>query len=320
MSDSASAGREAPPPPQRVLVTGAAGFVGRRMCAALARQGVAVVAMTHRQSLTLSEAMGPGAVEVRRGDLQDADGLAAALIGVDGVVHLAAAKGDEKNSHVVNVEGTERLAVACARSGARRFVYVSTQAHPGGRYGATKYQGEEVVRRSGLDWTIVRPNLIYGLGDAGAFGKVAQGVARWPVFPITGPARGRFWPIHVDDVCQAIAAALQKPQTIGQTYVLVGPDGVTLPDMVRLMGDHLGRRPRLLHLPLWFSLFAARMSMILLPSRPPLSVSMVLGCNQTDVDHDMGPMIETLGVTPRPLAEGMADVVAGLKAGEEKTP
>ena len=286
----------------RVLVTGAAGFVGQSQTAILARRGHAVVAMVHSTPMEESPL-----VAVVKGDLRNAASLERALEGCDAVIHLAAAKNDEKISREVNAAGTASLIAAARKKGARRFIYVSTQSDPRGLYGRTKYEGERLVRESDMDWTVVKPNVVYGNDEHGAFMKVARGVMKLPFIPITGPARGKFWPLHVDDCCLAIACCLELNSTIGKTYVLAGRDGVTLPELVKMIALDLGKPARMIQMPLWFSLLAARILCVLFPSGSPLSVSNVLGCNQENVDHDISAMINELGVEPRSLEDGLRE-------------
>lgn len=293
---------------RRVLVTGAAGFVGRRQTETLVARGHSVVAFIH--STQAPEVAG---VTIARGDIRDQDSIAAALDGVSAVIHLAAAKNDEKFSREVNVGGTANLIAACRLKGVRRLIYVSTQADARGAYGRTKYEAERLVTASGLDWTVLKPNLIYGADKSGAFAKVAAAVMKLPVVPITGPAHAKLYPIHVDDNCLAIAVCLENDKTIGKVYVLAGPGGASLTELVEMIGEHLGKRPRMFHLPLWFSLLAARACCLLSPNHPPISVSNVLGCNQEDVDHDITPMRKELGVEPRLLEEGLRSVLRECK-------
>jgi NADH dehydrogenase len=162
-----------------------------------------------------------------------------------------------------------------------------------------------------LDVTVLAANLIYGNDENGAFGRVIRYVKLLPVVPITGAGRTTLWPIHVDDVCQAIVACLRRDRTIGKTFVLAGRDGVTLDEFVDLASQRLGVRRRKLHIPLSLSLLMARI-MVAVFRRPPISVSNVLGVNQeTEVDHDISAMVNELGIEPVRLDVGLTDALAG---------
>lgn len=293
---------------ERILVTGAAGFVGTVLVNMLLSKGYSVNAFVHhRKALEFSQSDRLG---VFYGDVRDVDALKRAMAQVDAIVHLAAAKSDERSSYQVNVEGAQNLVAACKSQSVRRIVELTTQASPEGVYGRTKRQAAQVLRASGLDVTILAANLIYGDDQDGAFGRVIRYVKLLPVVPITGAGRTQLWPIHVDDVCQAIIACLRRDRTIGKTFVLAGRDGVTLDEFVDLASQRLGVRRLKLHIPLSLSLLLARIMVALFP-RPPISVSNVLGVNQKEqVDHDLSGMVDELGIEPVRLDEGLTAALA----------
>jgi nucleoside-diphosphate-sugar epimerase len=294
---------------ERILVTGAAGFVGTCLVNVLLREGYDVHAFVHqKQALGFSQS---DKLRVFYGDVRDVGSILQALDEVDAVVHLAAAKSDERWSYQVNVGGTQNLVAACKSRSVRRVIELTTQASPEGVYGRTKRQATQVLRTCDLDVTILAANLIYGDDQDGAFGRVIHYVKLLPVVPITGPGKTRLWPIHVDDVCRAMVACLRLDRTIGETYVLAGRNGVTLDEFVDLASERLGVRRLKLHIPLSLSLLAARIMVAVFP-RPPISVSNVLGVNQeTEVEHDIEAMVDELGVEPILLDEGLTAALGG---------
>jgi nucleoside-diphosphate-sugar epimerase len=296
---------------ERILVTGAAGFVGTVLVNMLLSEGYSVNAFVHHRKATKFSQS--DRLSIFYGDVRDVDSIIRALAQVDVIVHLAAAKSDERSSYQVNVEGAQNLVVACKSRSVRRIIELTTQASPEGVYGSTKRQAAQVLRTSGLDVTILAANLIYGDDQDGAFGRVIRYVKLLPVVPVTGAGRTRLWPIHVDDVCQAIVACLRRDRTIGETFVLAGRDGVTLDEFVDLASQRLGVRRRKLHIPLSLSLLVARIMVAIFP-RPPISVSNVLGVNQeVEVDHDISGMVYELGIEPVRLDEGLTAALAGQR-------
>lgn len=301
--ERASKGRE------RILVTGAAGFVGTHLVNMLLAKGYSVNAFVHQKKET--KFTQSDRLSVFYGDVRDVDAIKGALVQVDAVVHLAAAKSDERSSYQVNVEGAQNLVAACQSRSVRRIIELTTQASPKGLYGRTKRQATQVLHTCGLDVTILAANLIYGDDQDGAFGRVIRYVKLLPVVPITGPGRTKLWPIHVDDVCRAIVACLRRDRTIGETFVLAGRDGVTLDEFVDFVSQRLGVRRRKLHIPLAVSLLVARIMVAVFP-RPPISVSNVLGVNQeVEVDHDISGMVYELGIEPVRLGEGLTAALSG---------
>lgn len=284
-----------------VLVTGATGFIGRRVLAALARRGRAARALVRPGS---PRAGGLPAGERAEGDMGDAASLERAARGCSAVIHLAAAVRDEPFSEDVNVGGARRLAAACAAAGISRVIHVSTQSarlpEPG-VYGRTKARADAALRDAGLSVTTLYLSLVYGRGGDTAFHALAARAASWPVLPLPGPGVWRCRPVHADDAAEAAAACLDAPATAGRAYGVGGPRDWTLNELVALMARARGARPLVLRLPVPLCLMLARL-MAPLP-RPPLTRSNVLGCN-VEVPEDYGAVLRDAGLPPpRELTE-----------------
>lgn len=291
-----------------VLVTGATGFIGRRLVLLLA-QDWTVRALSRDRAALL-----PGASQVVGGDITDLETVKAAAEGARAAVHLAALKSDEPGTLAVNVGGAINLIAACKSAGVSRVINVGTQAsrlERRGAYGETKLEADRLFETSGLSVTTILPSLVYGSDDPGAFGKLARAVATAPFVPVIGDGSVRFHPIHVDDLARAIAACLSRPETVGWTFHAGGPDEVTLDGLIDLIGLNLGKTPRKVHIPEGAALLIARV-LAAVSSKPPLSVSNVLGAVQSAPDADYAELFALLGFRPRALAEGMTALVSGL--------
>lgn len=290
-----------------ILITGAAGFIGRRLASLLAER-FAVRCLV--RDLPRAKRLLPPAAELVRGDMTDAGSLAAAASGADAVVHFAALKSDEPDTVAVNVGGAVNLVAACKAAGVRRVINVGTQASRlarRGAYGESKAKADEIFAASGLDVTTLLPSLVYGKRDTGAFGKLARAAASSPVVPVIGDGTARFRPVHVDDVCAVVTGCLAEPRTIGRVYHVGGPDAITLNALIDLIGERLGRAPLKLHLPETAAMLIAR---LLAPARrPPLTISNVLGAVQSAPDADYGEVFAELGLKPRSLADGLNDAL-----------
>lgn len=291
-----------------VLITGAAGFIGRRL-AVLLGEDYAVRCLV--RDVARAKALLPPTAELVRGDMTDAASVRSALTGVDAVVHLAALKSDESSIFAVNVGGAHNLVSACKAAGVRRVVNVGSQASRlarRGAYGDTKALSDEILDASGLDVTTLLPSLVYGPRDPGAFGKLARVTASAPFIPVIGDGTVRFQPIHVDDVCRVIAGCLREPKTVAKKYDVGGPETITLDGLLDLIGATLGKRPVKVHLPEWAAMIIAR---VLAPffTKAPLSVSNVLGSVQSAPDADYAAIFNELGFKPRTLAEGIKDAL-----------
>lgn len=282
----------------RVLITGGTGFLGRATVELLLHEGWTVRVLT-RGAWPFHEHPQLGRCD---GDMTDAASLARAVENCDSVLHLAARKHDETDSVAVNVEGTKTLCDAARAAGVSRIVYVSTQSaalRRRGIYGETKLQAEHVVQASGVPWTILRPSVVYGDSNDGIIGTIAR-MGTLPFIPVFGSGRAIFWPIHIDDMAQAIVQSIASDRVIGRTLDIGGPDGVSFDDLIKRILHAAGRRARILHVPVWIGLLGAAL-LRLLPN-PPITRSNVLGGAQT-LHMDPRSAHALLGISPTPFRE-----------------
>ena len=260
----------------KVLVTGATGFIGRRLLDHLLGAGHEVVAAVRRPAPELD----PERVTVIEVRLDDRDGLTRALAGCDAVVHLAVATGaiTERAAYDVNVVGTEHLLEASRLAGVGRFVFASTISATRermGPYGRTKRLAEARVAASGIPFCTLRPSLVYG-GREGLVANLTAYLIGLPIIPVMGDGTVELDPIHVDDVCAAILCALRDQHLLGNTYDLLGPDRVTFNQFLDRLSTGLGVKRPYLHVPGEIALAMARVLGLVL-KRPPITVDNVLG-------------------------------------------
>lgn len=256
-----------------VLVTGATGFVGGLVVAALRARGLTARAALRRPG-TLAD---PG-VETRLvgevGPDTDWDG---ALQGVDGVVHLAArvhvlrerAADPLAEFRRVNAAGTAQLAARAAAAGVRRLVFVSTikvngeatgerpfgeddPPAPEDAYGVSKWEAEQalwrVAREAGLEAVVIRPPLVYGPGVGGNLRRLLRVLdAGWPL-PFGAVANRRSL-IGVWNLADLVVTALEHPGAAGETFLAADGEDLSTPELLRRLAAALGRPARLLPVP-----------------------------------------------------------------------
>jgi NADH dehydrogenase len=300
---------------ERVLVTGATGFIGRSVVRRLLASGRIVRAYV--RDGTRGALPAHARLELARGSMTDERALTAACRDADWIVHLAAAKSDEPDSEDVNVGGARRLVAAVRAGSARLVVNVSTQSaklpRPG-TYGRTKAAADRVLHEAGIAVVTLRSSLVYGEVQEGVFGSLVRWSAL-PVIPVFGDGRARFWPIHRDDLAELILRSAASASTHGRVLDAGGPDGCTFDELVRRVCAARGRRRPLVHLPVWVGRAAARALRVL--PRPPISESNVLG-GAVDVPLDVGPICAATGFVPRALDQGLAEAFPRLSPVEEE--
>lgn len=264
-----------------LLVTGASGFLGSTIANMAAERGIPVRGLVRRNSdrSRLSHAN----ISLAEGDMADASSLAAALRGVEAVIHCAATTSasapDMELSRRINVEGTRALVDECRKSGVRRYVQISSQSalpHNRSAYGSTKYLADEIVRGSQLDWTILKPGLIYGSGKAGVFSKVVEFTVKFPVVPVLGSGKHLQSPVHVEDVAWAALECLTSPSTLHREYDLGGRNSMTFDEMIQSILSAGNKRKPLLHLPLPLCMALAR-TLEMVMKNPPVTTDNVRG-------------------------------------------
>jgi uncharacterized protein YbjT (DUF2867 family) len=220
----------------RILLLGASGFIGRELFAALEARGHVVVPAVRRLRAAPPFAHAP-AVQVDLARDLDPAAWTPRLHGIDAVVNCAGILQDRgsQSSEAIHHRGPLALYRACETAGVRRVVLISAiSADPGAgtRYAATKLSGEQALRASRLEWVVLRPSLVHARG---AYGGTAffRGLAALPFFiPVPAGEGHVFQPIHVDDLARVVAKALESDELAGRTLDPVGPDAVTLREIL----------------------------------------------------------------------------------------
>ena len=195
----------------------------------------------------------PG-IEPFAGDIRDTKSLVAAFSGVDAVVHLVGIlreSGDAQTFAGVFLEGTRAVIEAAHQAGVRRFIHVTgIGADPDSpdEFERTRGLAERETRESDLDWTILRPSVIFGVRGS-MFDRMARSLkSTWP-FAVVPQRDGVYQPIWRDDAALCVATALQNESLLGGTYELGGPDTWTYGDLVKLALHQLRLRRIVLPLP-----------------------------------------------------------------------
>jgi nucleoside-diphosphate-sugar epimerase len=254
-----------------VLVTGASGFVGRALCAALGLQGHLV------RSATRTSPDRPQSPSFAVRDIGPDTDWSAAVTGCEAVVHLAAhvhvmrrqASDAAGDFHRVNVEGTDNLARQAARAGVRRFVFLSSAkvngedsaqrafvesdpVMPMDAYGASKAEAEKRLRiistETGMEVVVVRPPLVYGPGVKANFLSLLRAVDAGVPLPLSSISNLRSL-VYVGNLVHALGACLVHPAAANRTFFVSDDHDVSTPQLIREIAAALGKKPLLFPFP-----------------------------------------------------------------------
>jgi uncharacterized protein YbjT (DUF2867 family) len=240
----------------RIAITGGTGFVGGHLARALAAEGHHVVIIARgldRRDHTIRQL--PNATFHGLGT-DDEDQLAAVFTGCDAVAHCAGINREHGSQTYFRVHsrGTQCVANAARRAGVKKIVLVSfLRARPGcgSGYHESKFAAEEIVRASGLDYTVFKPGVIYGPGDH-MLDHLSHAFHTFPVFAFVGFKAKLVRPLAIADFVRVMQAALVEGRLSRQTVAITGPEEMPLTEAVRRVARAVRKRPLMFPLPLWF--------------------------------------------------------------------
>lgn len=226
----------------KIFLTGGTGFIGGHLRKALLERGHEIRLLVHKRG----DGFGAG-VEQVEGDVTRPETFADRVKGCDATINLVGiireSPGRGATFERLHVEATGNVVDAAKAAGVRRHLQMSalgTRPDAASAYHQTKFRAEEIVRASGLDWTIFRPSIVFGPKDD-FVNKLAGYVRNYPAIPVIGDGKYRLQPISADDVARCFAMALEMPETIGQTYELCGSDRLPYNDLLDTIARALGK-------------------------------------------------------------------------------
>ena len=291
------------------VVFGGSGFVGRNIVRELAQRGwrvrVAVRRPHHAQFLKPMGAVGQ--IQLSQANLRRPASVAKALEGADAVVNCVGIlfQTGAQKFNTVQSAGAGHLAALAKEAGITEFVHVSAigaDEKSDSDYARTKAEAEAAVMAAIPTARILRPSIVFGPEDA-FFNRFAQMATVSPALPLIGGGKTRFQPVYVDDVSDAVCAALESPATAGKTFELGGPGIYSFRELLELMLAEIGRRRILVPLPFSLAPIVGFMGEAagMLPFVDPMitrdQIKLLKTDNVVDTSGNVGTMSD-LGVTP----------------------
>jgi len=289
-----------------ILVTGANGFVGRNLVGRLLKDGIAVRALV-RNPAKAARLRDLGA-ELAEGDISNPSSLETAVKGCDRVVHLVGIIQEAPGVTFkgVHIDGTRNVLDAAKKEGVKQFFLQSalgTRPNAKSQYHRTKWEAEELVRASGLPFTILRPSLIYGPGDLFTI-RLAETIKISPVLPVIGSGRSKIQPIFIDDVTECIQKISTSDSYLNEMYEIGGPEQLTYEEVTKAIAAALGIKRPTVHMPMFFMRTMAKVAETFLP-KPPVTMDQLIMLQEDNV-CDMRDIREVFGIEPVKFREGLA--------------
>ncbi len=274
----------------RILVTGATGFIGRRLVPALTDQGHTVRAMTRRPAAY----DGPG--EPVGGDVNDRASLMGPLEGVDVAYYLVHSL-DDPDFERKDAEAARAFASVAAEQGVRQIIYIGGLGDDGelSAHLRSRREVESLLAETGVPVTVLRAAIVVGAGGI-SWEITRQLVKNLPAMVVPKWATTKTQPIAIDDVVRYLVGVCENEAAMGQTYEIGGPDQLTYVDMLRLAADAgTGRVVRIFEVP------------VLTPRLSSYWLALV-----TDVDVTTGRnLIDSMGVEVLVTEQRIREVVPG---------
>ena len=292
---------------QLVLVTGSTGFIGRAVVDELLKQNYGVVAMA-RPGTIPPFAPHPN-LSMIYSDITDYESYCDKVSKVDAIVHLAANKYHPKLSYTVNLAGAKNMVRLCSEGKfkSKRIVNISSQSTKikyRGVYGESKRQSDVIIEQQELDWTTLKPSLVYGAGEETLFQTIRKYTEKLPFVPVIGNGKWELYPIDVVDLSRAIIKTLESPKSIHKVYDLGDPQKITFNNLVKLIQKQIGMSKPIIHVPALIGLLGVYVVTKIIPGFS-ITVDNVLGSTQnTDCNPNLA--IKDLGLRLTTTSQGVA--------------
>jgi uncharacterized protein YbjT (DUF2867 family) len=288
----------------RVLVTGAEGFIGRHLAAALRSAGHTVIAGVRRPT-------NPDSIACDFCRDLTSDAWISRLAGIDVVINAVGILRESRASTFerVHIAGPKALFEACQRVALRRVIQISVLGSPSaGEYLASKHRGDVELANLELDWTVIRPSLVYSIRGSYGGTSLLRAMAALPGVLFTpGSGEQLMQPIRAEDLALVVVGLIAKKAGIREVISAVGPERVSL--LEYLLGTRRWLEmppPVLVQIPMLVARFGAWLAQHL--SSGPLGMTMwrMLNAGNIASDDSLREMVALSGIAPLSLKQAFA--------------
>lgn len=299
---------------QTIAVDGASGYVGSHLVHALCKSGIRVRAIVHpKANLSDCQFLSECGAEIYKTDIDsNSETLKKALTGANTVVHLIGSIAPKKGQKLEELHAgiTQQLVNAAKDSNAKILMITAlgTSADAISQYHKTKWEAEEIVRKSGLPYTILRPSLILGrqVGrrDSKLMARYIELIKTRPKVPLLGGGKNLLQPVFIGDLSNAISKVALSPDMTGKTLEIGGAEVLSMQELVSKLMDAIGKRKPLQPVPPALANILASV-LELVQSVPMVSKDQVKLSTTDNICRD-NALENQLALTPTPLAKALA--------------
>jgi len=256
--------------PLRIAVLGGGGFIGTCLVLDFLHMGSRLKVLSHK---TNPDFVSPaGRLEMVHGSIEDEASLLSCFSECDQVYHLVGIIAETKTATFQKTvaDGAAKVVSAALKAGVKKIFYLSAlgaSADAMTKYHQTKWEAEQHIIHSGLDYTIFRPSIVYGVRDK-FINRLASMVRRLPVIPVIGDGRYRLQPVYVEELCAVMAISSREAFTSGGIYEIGGPEPLTYLEILDIIMRVLNRRRPVVHIPVILAKGAASVMELVLKPAP----------------------------------------------------
>lgn len=239
----------------KIGITGGSGFIGSHLARSLVKQGHDVVLISRRITAFAAELKSDPKCHILPADVGNKDSLKKAFLGCQAVAHCAGINREigKQTYKRVHIEGTSNVVETAKESHVEKILITSfLRARPncGSAYHESKWEAEEIVRSSGLNYTVLKSGVIYGKGDH-MLDHLSHALYSFPIFGLVGLKEKNIRPNAIEDVVSIIEASLIKNELNNKTVAVLGPEEMALKKAVQRVGEVVGKHPIYIRMPVW---------------------------------------------------------------------
>ena len=301
----------------KVFVTGGTGFVGKNVVDKLVEHGYEAVILCRDENSLRKVGAYSDKITYVYGNVQDIASLELGMSGCDAVIHLVGIIREigSNTFESVHYEGTKNVIEAAKLSGIKRFIHMSAEGTgptAKSKYHKTKYQAEEYLKSSGLNYTIFRPSMLFGDEDKN-FNVLADLIRKSPFIPVIGDGTYRWQPVSVKNVAEVFVSAIENQRAEKKVYEVRGPDVFTFNEVIDILMDILSMKRVKIHIPVSF----IRPIVYILErivSDPPITSDQLIMLLD-NYDHPVDDLLEDFELELTPFDKGLSEYI--LRGGDK---